>query len=103
MQKRKERKWHRVMMSQGNMTDLIAPFLYQTKVLKPSEEVEKIVVDLNGDDHTYTIFIYYKEGGANNSAQLREGEQVGGHESPSSPKGGPQPSTTKSSKKGTRA
>ena len=61
------------------MRDLIVPFLYQTKVLKPSDEVDDLLIDLctSGEQlDTYSVYIYLKKGGVDNSKELQKGDEV---------------------------
>lgn len=98
-----------LILSLANVQDLIVPFLYQTKVLKPSDEVERFTIDLcawenEGDPMHYSVWIdLKKEGGVEDNTQLREGEQVGGHTIPSSSKRSSEPSKAKSNAKGSRS
>ena len=88
MQRRRELKER---VSKTFLLSLLEPFL---PILKEGEKITDLAIKSNLDTFDFTYIIM--GGGANNNAQLREGEQVGGHASPSTPKRSPKPGTKKS-------
>jgi hypothetical protein len=75
MKPKRKREFTHILMSKGNVRDLIVPFLYQTKVLKPSDEVEDLVLDLITSGDTYSVYIY-KKGGVKDSKELCKGDAL---------------------------
>ena len=86
MKKRKEkRKAIITKISMGNLKDLIGPFLYQTKLLNSTDEIDSIFLDAcyweefeetQDPLFPYSLQIWLKEGGVKDSTKLSKGDKI---------------------------
>jgi hypothetical protein len=83
-------------VSKEFLIGLLSPF---HPTLKTNEQIVGLNIKQADNAFDFKYEVNAEEGGVKNSTQLCEGEQVGGHESPSSPKRSPEPGKKKSPKK----
>lgn len=96
--KRKTRK-EKLTISKGNLISLIEPFMRQLKIVSDDEEVIDLMLYPLEDGEMHHMDYTIKKGGGEDSPQLFEREQVGGHTSSSPTAGGEKRSPSKGGSK----